>query len=341
LFGAFDLFALATSILLFSCVSWCIRDTRELRLAVAGIVFTMGAQGILAIAQYLTSSSLGLDFFGAQKIMHSYAGLQTVSRAAGTLGHPNSLALFLDLLLPLSLLFLFCPMKSGMRTFVAASFVLGLFGLMATLSRGGIFCTSAALGLAVLLKWRKYIGFVRAVFILAFALGLCAVVVLSTSNPIQQRFFKNDYGNAHGRVTLAKVAFNLIRHNPLLGVGLNNYTDTAQFYDHTPEQIVSNWNAPVHNLILFIAGETGLPGVIFFSLFLLSILLALLPAVSSPDPLLSNVGVGTLMGFLAFFAHTQVDYCHWTHFIPLWLMAGLAVSTGRIAARNGTAGSQQ
>ncbi|MBF0551171.1 MAG: O-antigen ligase family protein [Deltaproteobacteria bacterium] len=338
LYGVFDLFALVTSIALFFYVSRYIRNTREIHLLVSGLIYTTLLQAIIAIGQYLTSSSLGLDFFGAQEIMQGYAGLASISRSAGTMGHPNSLAIYFDLLLPLFLTYLFYLKKGGTRMFLAVAFMLCLFGLFVTMSRGGLFCTSVALALILVLTWRKQVGIARAILALSLVGGLCLVIIFSTSNPIRQRFLENDYGNARGRITLVEVATEVIRHNPFFGVGLNNFIDTAGQYDRTPEQIVSLWNTPVHNLFLFIAGETGLVGLTFFALFLWSVLTTLRPALSSPDPFLSRVGLGILIGFLAFFGHSQVDYCLWTHFIPFWFMAGLAVSTGRIAADLGAGG---
>jgi O-antigen ligase len=124
----------------------------------------------------------------------------------------------------------------------------------------------------------------------------------------------------------------MIRTHPFFGVGLNNYTETAQFYDTTPEQIITLWNSPVHNLLLFIAGETGLIGLGFLLFFLLTVLRALLPALRCPDPFLAASGLGLFMGILAYLLHVQVDYANWPHFAILWFLLGLAVSVGRLAA---------
>jgi O-antigen ligase len=128
-----------------------------------------------------------------------------------------------------------------------------------------------------------------------------------------------------------QVAFNMIRDQPLFGVGMNNFMTVARQYDNTPEQISSQWNAPVHNLFLFTASETGLIGLGSFLFFLLAVVRALYPALRSPDPFVSSIGLGLLMGLLAFFAHTQVDYSNWPSFGLLWFLLGLAVSVGRLA----------
>ena len=62
LFAAFDLFALGTSILIFIYAASEIRQRRELRLVLGLLIFSAAFQGVIALAQYLTGSTLGLDF---------------------------------------------------------------------------------------------------------------------------------------------------------------------------------------------------------------------------------------------------------------------------------------
>lgn len=329
-FALFDLFALAGSIVVFLTISNGIREGRELRLVVGGLLFTVALQGLIAVGQHLTSSSLGLEFFGAPEIMKGYAGLALISRAAGTLGHPNSLALYLGLLLPLNLSLLLSPMRRSLKLILLGTFILGIAGLVATLSRGGFVATTLGMTLVLLFHGKKRFGLLPALAFLSFLFLLAAVLVLGTSNPIQKRFFKEDYGNAYGRVVIMRVAFELIRSHPFLGVGLNQYTDASRAYDTTPQQIVALWNTPVHNLYLFIAGETGLIGLSLFLIFLISVVRALWPGLASDDPFVMSTAVGLLAGLAAYLTHSQVDYSHWTHFTPFWFLTGLAMSTGRM-----------
>ena len=334
LFGLFDVYALFTSAVLFLCVAGVVEELRDLRLAVTVLCFSIAIQGVLARIQEWTGSSIGLEFFGSRPTMESPVGLSSISRASGTLLHPNSLALFFDLTLPLTFSLLFCPMRTFRKLPILAGFLLGMAGLFSTLSRGGMSATLVALAVVFLVQTGRRIGFFRTTVAAAAALTLAAALLLGTSTAVRERFLKHDYGTSRGRLELMEVTFRLIRSHPLWGTGPNNFVSVAQRYDNTPEQIVVFWNAPVHNLFLFIAGEIGLPGLAFFCLFLLAVMLSLVPAIRSPDRFLSSAGVGLLACFVAFTVHTQVDYCNWTHFVPLWFMAGLAVSTGRIAKRS-------
>lgn len=332
-YGLFDLFALATSLAVFLTVSNVIENARELRAVLIVLVLSVAVQGVLAVAQMLAASTLGLDLFGAPKILGSYAGLTRVSRAGGTLGHPNSLALYMDLLLPLCLsLLLFSKGMKG-RILLGIGFVLGLIGLVATLSRGGLIATGLSLIAILIIHWTRHIGVIRSVLSLLLGAALVGVILVSTPNPVQKRFSTYDYGAGYGRYSLVLVSLNVIKNHPLLGVGLNNFTEVARYFDNTPEGIITLWNAPVHNLLLFIAGETGILGLSAFLLLMCVVFASLRNSLSSPDPLVACTSLGLLMGFVAFFIHSLVDYCHWTHFNPLWVQAGLALSLGRVSHR--------
>jgi O-antigen ligase len=330
-YGVLDLFALATSLLVFLGTANVIIDKRELKAVITVLVVSVSVQGILAVAQYLSNSTLGLELFGAPRILESYAGLAKVSRSGGTMGHPNSLALYMDLYLPLSVSLFLCPSLRRKRFLMGLAVLLGLVGLASTLSRGGLLAIGFSLIAILMLHWRRHIGLLRSTFVLLVMVVFAGVVILSTPNPIQKRFSTYDYGTGYGRYSLAGVAVNVIKENPVLGVGLNAFTEAARLLDDTPERIVTLWNAPVHNLLLFVAGETGLLGLFSFLVLVGMVLFSLRGPLSSQDPLIAHASLGVLMGFTAFLIHCLVDYIHWTHFNPFWFLAGFALSLGRVA----------
>jgi O-antigen ligase len=323
-FAAYDLFALFTSMLIFLYAASEIRQRRELRLVLALLIFSAAVQGVIALAQHLTGSTLGLDFFGADKKLYGYVGLEAVSRVGGLAGHPNNLALFVDLTLPLSLSLLVCPMRGGLRFFLAAAIFLQLVGLSVTFSRGGIIGAGLAILCLAVFHGARRVGLIRAFFVTTAGALLLAGLLTLVPNPLVKGLTRTER-TVHGRVLLTEIAVTLIQHNPLFGVGLNNYTHASRQYDFTREQIVTAWNSPVHNLFLFIAGEIGLVGLICFVIFLLRALTALIPALRSPDPFILSVGGGLFFGLVAFLIHAQVDYSVWTQNRPLWFCLGLAM----------------
>ncbi|WP_449244582.1 O-antigen ligase family protein [Desulfobacca acetoxidans] len=334
LYGVFDLWALFSSVLLYIYVANQVRKRQELVLVAVVTVINVAVQGILALMQYLTDSNLGLDFFGATKALRDYTSLAALSRAGGTLGHPNSLALFFDLTLPLTFSLLFHPMKFGRKFLLLLAFTAGLAGLTATLSRGGILAVGLASITLLLIHFFRRFGLAQAVVYVVLVLVVASGLILGTSNPIERRLFQHDYGTAYGRIPHLLVAINVIRANPLFGVGLNNYCEAAPEFDNTPQQIMAYWQAPAHNLYLFIASEIGLVGLIWVVVFTFAVVKALWPSLRSPDSFVRCLSLGVLLGLIAFFIHGQFDYANWTHFSTLWFMFGVAAALGRFGARD-------
>ena len=334
LFAIFDVFALATSLAIFIYMSSQINEGKDLHLIVTVMICFAFFQGLIAIGQRLTGTLMGFSLLGGggagPQPLYGYAGLEAVSRVGGWIGHPNSLALFFDLMVPLSFSLLFYPLSRRLKFWLAVAIVIEVLGLGVTYSRGGIMATSLALFLLAIFFWKKKMGLTRAFFGVLSIAVIGATLLLIIPNPLRTGLFRTE-GTAYGRWPLIEVATNIISHRPLLGTGLNNFVVTAPPYDFTREQIVAAWNSPVHNLFFFIGAETGLLGLGFFLLLLWRVMTWLYPALKVQDPFLHCVGTGLFFGILAFYAHAQVDYTIWTQNRLMWFILGLAVSIGRFA----------
>lgn len=334
LFGVFDLFALLGSIALFVYASSELRTKRELQIVLAALFTAVLVQGLIAIGQHLTHSSLGLEFFGAYTRLEAQTGLTPLTRVGGTVGHPNALARFFDLLLPLGIALLLSSIRGWGKLFLSVAVVIGGLGLVFTLSRGGLIATGMG-SIFILFLWsRRRAGLTRAICGSMLAMMFLMALALGTSNVVQKRFFRDDYKAAYGRVPLIRVALNMIRHHPFFGVGLNNYNEAAPRYDTTPQRITADWNAPVHNLFLYIAAQIGLLGLACYLLFLLTVFRALWPAIRAPDPFIAWTGVGIAVGLIAFLAHAQVEFDTIARNALFWFVTGLAVSVGRVASHS-------
>lgn len=337
LFGAFDLFALLGSIALFVFASSELRSESDLHVVLKVIFTSVLIQGVIAIGQHLTRSTLGLEFFGAYDDpglrTQTWQGLAERTRVGGTIGHPNALALFFDLLLPLGFSLMFCPFpfKRRTRLLVASAIGLGTLGLMFTLSRGGFVATGLGCLLIFFVWLKQRIGFLRALCATILPTVLILVSVFGTPNLVSKRFFRDDYKAAFGRIPLIQVALDMIQHRPLFGVGLNNYSEIAPRHDKTRQRITSWWNVPVHNQFLFIAAETGLVGLGSFLLFILVILRSVWPAIRSSDPLLAWTGLGVAVGIAVFLVHLQIEFDSIARNSLFWFVSGLAVSLGQLA----------
>ncbi len=334
LFGSFDLFALLWSIALFVYVSSELRSRRDLQIVVGTLLGTVWLQGIIAVGQHLTGSTLGLDFFGARTSveLRGWQGLAALTRVGGTIGAPNALALFLDPLLPLGFALLFCPLSRHTKCLLGTAVGLGMLGMVLTLSRGGMVATGVGCLLILCVWLQQRIGFLRLLCTASIVVMLLLTLIFGTINLIQERFMRDDYQAAYGRIPLMQVALNMIRDQPFFGVGLNNYNEVAPRFDNTPERINSQWNIPVHNLFLYIAAEVGLVGLICYVFFLAAVLRALWPALRAPDPFVAWAGLGLAVGIVAVFSHLQVELASLVRESNLWFVCGLAISLGRLAS---------
>jgi O-antigen ligase len=79
-------------------------------------------------------------------------------------------------------------------------------------------------------------------------------------NPL--RFMCND-----DRIAIYRNSFNMIRHHPIIGVGVNTFMKNYKIYKESPEyrKVVTSEYVYAHNNFIHIAAETGLVGLAIFT----------------------------------------------------------------------------
>jgi O-antigen ligase len=130
-----------------------------------------------------------------------------------------------------------------------------------------------SLAIAILLiliagSFRQLIKRTVAVGVIVTSITGIILVNFLLKNILWLRLVASDPESIIGRIQLMKNAWAMIKAHPLLGVGLNNFTESMMFFD--PSGIMAKLFplVPVHNIYLLIAAETGLLGLAAF-LFLL------------------------------------------------------------------------
>jgi O-antigen ligase len=263
--------------------------------------------------------------------------------------HPNVMAGSLVTLMPLSLaLFLARPSMSRRQLWLQrASLMIGLFQLfilILTQSRGGYLALGVGLWLTFWLSGRR-----------RWAMGLTLVaallvVWLATRPPAETDVEFEATQAALDASTWAfrqhvwHAAIQMVSDLPFTGAGMGMFNDVAApFYGfYAPD------DPQAHNLLLQVAVDLGLLGLVSYLSILLLVLWAAFRAYrlfdSSQEQTLRAVAIGGLSGMVATLAHGLIDVHTWGSkgaFIP-WTVMGLVVALYTLAlARSQGAGAQE
>ncbi len=304
-----------------------IQSVGSLRQVVVLLLVMGMLQALIGLAQYFTGGRLGFAMLGEaeRSYFEMRAGAGTVSRVAGTLGHPNKLSVFLNLLLQMNFALFFANLPRRTKIWLLMPFALMGIAMLLTYSRGG--WLGLALGSTVVLYWcltKKIRHRLLSAVLLLIFLSLSALILISTVQSVQRRLFQDDYGSAALRVPMSIVALNIIRHHPLIGVGLNNYTSVIERYDTTPSAVSYDFPKPVHNEFLLVAAEQGLMVFVLFLLILVLVFAGLFRVGRSSGAALSTwLAIGFFGGWLGWCLHHQFEYEYVFLSETTWMLFGL------------------
>lgn len=251
---------------------------RQFMWVLVALIGGMALQGCMGIAQWLFKISLGLQALGeadletiemTAKATYLGGGAGMAFRANALLGHPNLLAAYLAMLLPICVALMFSRLSLPMRALIGGATVLGMAALMMTLSRSGWFSFGIAVALLFVLSFvhprlqRRYL-FARVAAIL-----FIVVVVAAFSGAIIKRLTESDPGAVNFRLEWNQVAWEMVQEKPLTGFGLNTFVNHLPGRTHyggpkgLTESLGSIWPV-VHNTYLLTWSEQGTIGFFFF-----------------------------------------------------------------------------
>ena len=155
---------------------------------------------------------------------------------------------------------------------------------------------------------------------------LVVVVLLGLvfQNAIVTRLTADDNGSAHTRVTLTKLAFNMIQDYPLLGIGTNNFA--AVFKHYLTPDFNGEWIYSIHDKYLMVWVETGIGGLIAYAGFLLITVRRGL-VWKRGDRLPSSLALGLTAAIIGQMSHMFVDVFHSRPQVQgMWLAAGVVAA---------------
>lgn len=310
IFGLYELSKLMRGIVFFLAVALFVRREKDLSVLALALAAAVGIEALMAIRQRVQ--------FG-------------MYRPGGTLGHPNSLSMYLCLTTPVLIAAACSTLPAFVRRVCWLAIVGAALTMVLTLSRAGIPVFVVAAGGCFLwcASWRP-----KPVHVVLGALAVVALgaFVLKSWPLLQQRFgqstLREEYidGDGETRGYYFRQAGVILDRNPF-GVGLNNWSYwvsreygkplgmTYQDYDDIvyapPSDLLPfyRYAAPAHNLGVLTAAEVGWAGL---ALLMLCWLRWLGMGASflfsrNADPM-HRLAVGVFFGMLGVFLHSFTEW---------------------------------
>jgi O-antigen ligase len=221
---------------------------------------------LLAFAQLIKQGSLNgvFWFLGERTFNVSTPGIaravfegQLIMRPYATFPHPNVLAGFI--LVSLILIATGRKQQATNKIFKRLVIGLGAAAIVLSFSRAA-WLVGLIIGIWYMVYgiWkRKKEKFLITFFVISFSVFAFFGTVIKL--PIDEAI---SY-----RLQLNKIALEMVRQKPLIGVGLNNFIPQLPHYWLSPESV--RFLQPVHNIFLLVCAETGLVGLLIFLWFLI------------------------------------------------------------------------
>ena len=314
LFGLLELTKLLRGLLVFLAVSFYVREPYHLKLFLFGLLSVLLMQTTVALHdRYI----LGLHRIGA------------------TLGHPNSLSLYVSMITPIAIAASLARIPRWFQLLSLLAAFGGLICVLLTISRTGV-VTIAFVSLGAALASQQFHFSSRRLLAIALAflvaLGLFYKAKDTVLSRFQSRSLAMEYSSQgkEGRGVYFRLANEIYRHQPL-GVGLNNWSYAVsntygrlQGFGYVPyidahqvpdQQIPYRSGldaaqaAPAHNLIALTLGEVGIPGLILFLLLWARWFSLAIPFLWRRSPELPyRLGVGLLFALVAVFMQSGTEW---------------------------------
>lgn len=304
-------------------ISWLCANMQRLRLA--ALSFVISGITVALVALYNKVNEIGL-----------VEGTRvTIGRELGsTLGDPNDLSLVL--LFPAGFALSMALNKGShkvLRLLGIITFLLMAAAIVATQSRGGLLGITAVAGMFVYrrVKSKMLLGIIGSICLAALFV-LAGISDRQSGGAHEEGIDESAMGRIHAWVA----AFRMATHNPITGVGLDNfllnYFTYSDFWD--------GQNHAVHSTWFGVLGETGFLGAIIFIAMIVLIFKVVLNALhyfqnqtlKKPDKqeyqgiIVSEGILGALTGFCVSGTFLTMGFM-WPIYILLSLATALGVVT--------------
>jgi O-antigen ligase len=218
------------------------------------------------------SSSLALASLYVLREWQVYHNMYKDFRPGWVVGDPNYFTVNVLLFIPTTFLLALQPRPRWQRWYCGGCFIVTLFGVWVSASRGG-FLGILACSLCLILRSKQ-----RMRYLVLIGTALVVVTVFSPVSPIQR--FRNpsrgDQQSAETHVALMHGGVRMMLAHPLFGVGLDNFKlYITQYVTSEEAGRMDVVRRIAHNSYVEVGAEAGLPGLLLFVGMLLATLLSL------------------------------------------------------------------
>jgi putative inorganic carbon (HCO3(-)) transporter len=281
---------------------------------------TMAVTASVAIGQFFVPGLFQWEFLGwnEEPLRQFYFG-RFVLRPSAFLVHPNNLATYLVVWLPLVLVSIIKENGICRRVIYITCFGLGCVALVFTFSRGGwlSFISAILLILMYYLFKRSNIPPSKKIVVTVSLCFVTALIIAPFYGAIQDRLSRDDYGSGRARFNLANDAFQLIKEKPAAGRGLGFYEDFKPI--------------PPHNIYLQTAAEMGIIGLFLFAMVIIIFLRQGYLAIRNADRDMSLSALGLVAGLCGFCIHGMFELgtIGDSKFLSFFFIGGLLAAMGK------------
>lgn len=265
--------------------------------------------------------------------MHQIVGENDEYRVGGPLEDPNFFAQILVVLVPISLERFLHEKKNRYKLIALYSTLVTILCLLLTYSRGGFLALVAALGVYFYYYPPKRIQLpiIIIVGLLFFAVAPPRYVdrIFTLTEFFQPKTtLRTSERSFQGRISENLAAWEMIKAQPLFGVGLRSYNYLFPIYSKNLGLALVAGEREAHNLYLEITAETGIVGLLVFMTIVYTSIKALRQArrrfILRRMPEYASMTTGYLAGFAGYMVAAL--FIHGAYPRYLYLMIGIACS---------------
>ncbi len=332
-FGFFTIHKFVRGLILYWVVVNLVHDRKDVVAVLSGVFLSILFQfGLVIYDKYVTGA--------------------VVNRVVGAFPHPNSLAMYCELVIPVALALVIVGTRSRRLNLVCALTVIaGVICVIFTKSRASLAIMSTTICLVPLVCFLIRPS-VRVVGVIAAGLLVMSAIGAAAAPQILERFHEAPKESEQTREYFNNAAVAMADHYRF-GTGINSYSwmlaNTRYYWYVYPDKIgIENPRAfrysargksrlgTCHNIYLLFAAETGWIGMIVFLLFILRFYVHnLWHYLRAIDPEYKAILLGLLAGFWSIHLQGTLEWV-WrqTAFFYLFiLLSGLMVAIARLQPR--------